>query len=93
MLTKEQRDWVKETYKVKHNPTSLGMFLRYHRLMAPMTIAKVSLFSGLSTSYITNVEIGKRITPSIKTMFKLCKAYKVDGNTLMKLLEEEYETS
>ena len=92
MLTKEQWEWVEKSYKeLSYKKSTLGMYIRYHRLMNHMTTREIEEKSGVTRAHIHHLELGKR-EPGAKVIYKICKVFNIDGNTLMKILEEDYET-
>ena len=56
----------------------LGENIRKIRLSKKFSMTKVSNLSGIPTSYISNIENGKRTNPSQETLEKLAKALDVN---------------
>ena len=49
---------------------SLCRIIKQRRLMIPMTLSTVSRISGISVSYLSRIENGKK-TPSVRTVQRL----------------------
>lgn len=60
-----------------------GSFIRKLRNEKEMTIRQLELYSGVSNSYLSQLENGKRGIPSPDIIKKLSKGLKVDYNELM----------
>src|SRR5690625_5079531 len=60
-----------------------GSFIRKLRKEREMTIRQRELYSGVSNSYLSQLENGKRGIPSPDIIKKLSKGLKVDYNDLM----------
>ena len=65
----------------------LGNTLRLTRIANDIKIKDASNKSGVSVSFLTDIEKGKG-NPSVETVKKLAAAYNIPASTLM-LLEEE----
>ena len=53
------------------------------RQLKNLSISKLSYKSGVARGYITELESGKYINPSLDVICKLCKALKVAPNQLI----------
>lgn len=53
----------------------LGNFLKILRKEHGYTLREVEAKTGISNTYISNLENGKKTTPSMETLFKLSKIY------------------
>ena len=62
---------------------SLGEFLRTIRLSMPMTLREAEDASGVSNSYLSQLEQGKILKPSPHFLHKLAVAYGVSHEALM----------
>jgi len=60
-----------------------GSFIRKLRKEREMTIRQLELYSGVSNSYLSQLENGKRGIPSPDIIKKISKGLKVDYNDLM----------
>lgn len=60
-----------------------GVYIRGLRKNKEMTIRQLELYSGVSNSYMSQLENGKRGIPSPDILKKLSSGLKVDYNTLM----------
>lgn len=60
-----------------------GEYLRKLRKEKNLTIRQIETYSGVSNSYLSQVENGKKGIPSPSILKKLSKALKVDYNLLM----------
>lgn len=65
---------------------AFGKTLRGRRLLKNLTQEFISLECGLSRSYISDLEMGKK-DPSLLTIFKLAKALKIKPSVLIDELE------
>lgn len=57
---------------------SLGEIVRQERIGALLTCTELAKLSGLSISYISDIETGKRIPQAIPTINALAKALKLN---------------
>ena len=48
-----------------------------------ISLSQLSYKSGVSRSYLTELEHGKYDNPGLQTVLKICKALDVDPNTLI----------
>lgn len=60
-----------------------GQYIRSIRNEREMTIRQLELYSGVSNSYLSQLENGKRGIPSPDIIKKLAKGLRVDYNNLM----------
>src|SRR5699024_5295192 len=60
-----------------------GSYIRKLRNDRELTIRQLELYSGVSNSYLSQLENGKRGIPSPEIIRKLSKGLKVDYNDLM----------
>lgn len=60
-----------------------GLYIRNLRNEKEMTIRQLELYSGVSNSYLSQLENGKRGIPSPDIIKKLSQGLKVDYNELM----------
>lgn len=60
-----------------------GLYIKKLRTERKMTIRQLELYSGVSNSYLSQVENGKRGIPSPEIIKKLSKGLKVDYNEMM----------
>lgn len=94
MLTEQQLEWAEKSCKEKLiKKTAFGMYIRYNRLMNHMTIREVAALTGVTGTHINNLELGRGNVPGLGTVYRLCKVFDIDGNTLMKMMEKDYETT
>lgn len=71
-------------------------FIKKKRKEKHLTTSKLAELSGLSQSYISNLENGNRKTPKIETINKLAKGLGVPNGTLMMaagLIEDPFDTT
>ncbi|MBB5144829.1 transcriptional regulator with XRE-family HTH domain [Cerasibacillus quisquiliarum] len=61
-----------------------GLYIRKLRKERNMTIRQLELYSGVSNSYLSQMENGKRGIPSPEIIKKLSNGLNVDYNELMK---------
>jgi transcriptional regulator with XRE-family HTH domain len=69
-------------------------YIKNLRLSRGLTIKQVELYAGISNSYISMIETGKRDIPSPDVLKKLSKIYKVPYEELMiaaGYLKSDYE--
>lgn len=62
---------------------NFGLYIRKLRNDREMTIRQLELYSGVSNSYLSQLENGKRGIPSPKILEKLSKGLKVPYNELL----------
>lgn len=60
-----------------------GLYIRKLRTNREMTIRQLELYSGVSNSYLSQLENGRRGIPSPDIIKKISKGLKVDYNDLM----------
>src|SRR5690625_4813474 len=60
-----------------------GSYIRKLRNDRELTIRQLELYSGVSNSYLSQLENGKRGIPSPEIIKKLSKGLKIDYNLLM----------
>jgi transcriptional regulator with XRE-family HTH domain len=65
------------------NKQEFGEYIKKLRKDRNLTIRQVELYAGVSNSYLSLLENGKRDIPSPEILKKLATAYKVDYNDLM----------
>jgi len=56
----------------------LNKFLKQARLYNNLSLREVENITGISNSYLCQIETGKRNTPSIRLLKKLCECYKIE---------------
>lgn len=61
--------------------------LRRLRKNKDLTLCEVAEMTGLSQPYLSELENGNKNNPSLSTLQKLAKAYKVKTTTMIKLLK------
>ncbi|WP_054704849.1 helix-turn-helix transcriptional regulator [Bacillus sp. JCM 19041] len=69
------------------NAEEFGLYIKELRKSKKMTIRQVELYSGVSNSYLSQLENGKKGIPSPKVLKKLSKAMKVSYEMLMQKAE------
>lgn len=62
---------------------NFGIYLRYLRKDKDLTVRKLGKLSGISPSYITNVENGKRGTPSPAILKKIAEPLGISYDKLL----------
>jgi transcriptional regulator with XRE-family HTH domain len=65
-------------------PVDFGKYLRKLRKEKKLTVRQLDLYSGVSHSYISQIERGARGIPSPEILLKLSKALNVEYEELMK---------
>lgn len=75
------REWILSTKKTQ---TVFGKFLREERKRKKMTLAKLSVASGVSAGQISRIETGQRRAPRRETIWKLSKGLDMEYELLMK---------
>ena len=80
---KVQEKQKKEALFIKKN---FGLWLKRKREERDLTVRQLAKFSGVSSGYISQVERGKRNTPTQKILLKLAKPLKIS-------LQEIYEAA
>lgn len=73
------------------NEKSICKVLRLLRIANDLSIKELSDKSGISVSYITDIEKGVKSKPSIEIIEKYSKALDVSKSTIM-FFEEEYSS-
>lgn len=58
-------------------PTKLGSAIRQARKKANLSIDNLSAATGLTTSVIYRIEVGKIQNPTINTVLKLCNVLQI----------------
>lgn len=75
-----------------YNSLEVGPILRNIRLDRGLTIDKVSEITGLSDVTVIKMESGNR-NMTMRSLYLLMDAYKVDANTILGINESEIEFS
>lgn len=66
-------------------PSTLGIQLKRFRLICLLTLRQVEDITGISNSYLSQLETGKIKRPSVNAIYKLSELYNVDINKLLHL--------
>lgn len=69
--------------KITDKDIEFGKYIKKLRDERNLSLRQVDLYSGVSNSYLSMLENGKRKIPSPDVLKKLAEAYKVDYNQLM----------
>lgn len=59
--------------------------LKNLRKIKGFTLRQVEKITGISNSYLSQLENGKTQNPSVNTLYKLSEAYNVDFNSILGL--------
>ncbi len=62
---------------------TIGSILKQYRLDKGLNGKELSLKSGVARGYITEMELGRYINPSIEVVCKLCIALEITPNDLI----------
>lgn len=62
---------------------TIGSILKQYRLDKGLNGKELSLKSGVARGYISEMELGRYINPSIEVVCKLCIALEITPNDLM----------
>ena len=57
--------------------------LRHYRIKNDMSIREVSKVTGISRTYLSDIESGKYGNPGVKTVCILCKLFDITPNELI----------
>ena len=68
----------------------IGGRIKYHRLKNSMTLDDLSKISGISSTYLSQIENNKQTNPSVDTLKKITDSMSLP---LMSLFEDEFEKS
>lgn len=69
------------------NPNTLGKYLRERRFLDGLTMKEMGLLSGLTQGDICNMELGKKICPSVNVIQKLSSYYNVPILELAEMID------
>lgn len=72
-------------------PKAFGEVLRMYRKRAEMTQEQLGFEAGVERNYVSMLELGQR-QPTIGTLFSLASALKVRPSTLVRSLEERFNS-
>lgn len=70
-----------------YNPNTLGQFLRKKRKEFGITILELSLVSKVSSSNISNIELGKYHSPTMINLNRLGDFYQIHPFILAKMID------
>ena len=62
--------------------TKFGNYLRHLRHDRKLTLSEASEKASMSTTYLSQLERGERALPTIKTLFRIAKAYGIQVEIL-----------
>lgn len=62
---------------------TMGYKIKMVRVMNSQSKSKIAKLTGLSRSYISEIESGKYDNPSLNTILKLCKALECSPNDII----------
>jgi len=80
---KIHNDRIKEGRLLYMSSKSFGMFLRKKRNEKKMTMMELSEITGVTQSYISQIETGKKGIPQPETLKRLAKGLEIPYSTLM----------
>jgi len=78
---------------MSYNNNVIGKIIKYFRYINDISIKKLSDKTGISVTYITELEKGNKNNISIDILIKLSKGFNISSSSLMKIIEDVEENN